>query len=200
MLLRDMVYDGHVPGLRVAPEWWEPRHPQEYLPAVDDPVALRDPAPDRNRVPYTVRWPLIDDQFQPIYTPQLNGFVGTLIASARQPVTGEEVGTETGTTDRIIVNRATGTEADSEVGDVTVLVQPDVTSLETILSIGQNEGVSPDISEQGNEATAELGTASVNVQTAVTGNEASTELADEDTQVVEAGWGSGAFGEGTYSN
>lgn len=43
---RDLVEDGHVPGLLVAPDWWEPRHPQEDPPSVKDPVALFRPTPE----------------------------------------------------------------------------------------------------------------------------------------------------------
>lgn len=46
MLLRDMVFDGHLPNMRVDPAWWEPKHPQERLPAGDDPVQLWRPSPE----------------------------------------------------------------------------------------------------------------------------------------------------------
>lgn len=46
MRYRDLVEDGHVPGLLVHPDWWEPRHPQEIPPDVTDPVALWRPAPE----------------------------------------------------------------------------------------------------------------------------------------------------------
>lgn len=46
MLLRDMVFDGQFPNLRVDPAWFEPKHPQEQLKRVDDPVALWRPAPE----------------------------------------------------------------------------------------------------------------------------------------------------------
>lgn len=46
MLLRDMVFDGQYPNLRVDPAWFEPKHPQENLPRLDDPVALWRPAPE----------------------------------------------------------------------------------------------------------------------------------------------------------
>ena len=49
MLLRDMVYDGEIPRLLVDPAWFEPRHPQEYLPETLDAIALRKPAPELNR-------------------------------------------------------------------------------------------------------------------------------------------------------
>lgn len=76
LLLRDMVTDGHVRGLLVAPEWREPMHPQEYMPAVDEAITLYDPAPPTNNVPYTVRWPLIDDQFETVRTLQVSAAVG----------------------------------------------------------------------------------------------------------------------------
>lgn len=40
---RDLVEDGHIPGLLVASDWWEPRHPQEDPPDVTDPIALYRP-------------------------------------------------------------------------------------------------------------------------------------------------------------
>lgn len=46
MRYRDLVEDGHIPGLLVHPDWWEPKHPQETPVRVDDPVALYRPAPE----------------------------------------------------------------------------------------------------------------------------------------------------------
>jgi hypothetical protein len=46
MRYRDLVEDGHVPGLLVHPDWWEPQHPQEIPVTVEDPVALFRPAPE----------------------------------------------------------------------------------------------------------------------------------------------------------
>ena len=46
MRYRDLVEDGHVPGLLVHPDWWEPKHPQEIPVTIDDPVALYRPAPE----------------------------------------------------------------------------------------------------------------------------------------------------------
>ena len=46
MLYRDLVEDGHVPGLLVHPDWWEPKHPQETPVEVTDPIALSRPAPE----------------------------------------------------------------------------------------------------------------------------------------------------------
>lgn len=46
MRYRDLVEDGHVPGLLVHPDWWEPKHPQETPPDMTDPIALRRPAPE----------------------------------------------------------------------------------------------------------------------------------------------------------
>lgn len=49
LLLRDMVEDGHIPGLMVDPEFYEPVHPREQIPVPgDDPQALRYPAPRRD--------------------------------------------------------------------------------------------------------------------------------------------------------
>lgn len=46
VLLNEMVFDGRYPNMRVAPDWYEGKHPQEYLPAVDDPTALFRPSPE----------------------------------------------------------------------------------------------------------------------------------------------------------
>lgn len=46
MLLRDMIFDGRFPNMRVDPDWYEARHPLETLPMVDDPVALYRPSPE----------------------------------------------------------------------------------------------------------------------------------------------------------
>lgn len=40
---RELVEDGHIPRLLVAPDWWEPKHPQETPPVVTDPIALQRP-------------------------------------------------------------------------------------------------------------------------------------------------------------
>ena len=47
MLLKDMMADGYYPSLIVDPAWYEPRHPQESLPEIQDPVSLWRPAPER---------------------------------------------------------------------------------------------------------------------------------------------------------
>ena len=49
MLLRNMIADGYYPNLIVDPMWYEPKHPQESLPSVHDPVTLFRPAPDRDQ-------------------------------------------------------------------------------------------------------------------------------------------------------
>jgi len=46
MRYRDLVEDGHIPGLLVHPDWWEPKHPQEIPVEVTDPIALYRPAPE----------------------------------------------------------------------------------------------------------------------------------------------------------
>jgi len=46
MMYRDLVQDGHIPGLLVHPDWWEPKHPQEIPVDVTDPIALYRPAPE----------------------------------------------------------------------------------------------------------------------------------------------------------
>jgi len=46
MRYKDLVEDGHVYGLLVHPDWWEPKHPQEVPVTVTDPIALFRPAPE----------------------------------------------------------------------------------------------------------------------------------------------------------
>lgn len=46
MPYRDLVEDGHIKGMLVHPDWWEPKHPQETPPDVTDPIALYRPSPE----------------------------------------------------------------------------------------------------------------------------------------------------------
>jgi hypothetical protein len=46
MAYGDLVEDGHIPGLLVHPDWYEPRHPQELPVDASDSVALWHPAPE----------------------------------------------------------------------------------------------------------------------------------------------------------
>lgn len=43
---RDSVFDGYYPSLRVHPECFEDKHPQETLVKVSDPIALWKPFPE----------------------------------------------------------------------------------------------------------------------------------------------------------
>ena len=45
-MLRDLVFDGYMPGIRVCVGCYDSRHPQEYPVDVTDPEALWRPAPD----------------------------------------------------------------------------------------------------------------------------------------------------------
>ncbi len=49
MLLRDMVYDGEWPDMRVHPDEYDPQHPQEYIPDEYDPESLWDPTTDLDK-------------------------------------------------------------------------------------------------------------------------------------------------------
>ena len=49
MFLNDMISDGYYPNLVVDPAWYEPKHPQEALPSVSDPIVLFRPAPEREQ-------------------------------------------------------------------------------------------------------------------------------------------------------
>jgi hypothetical protein len=44
--LRNLIFDGYYPWMRVHEECYEARHPQEKLVSVTDPIALYRPAPD----------------------------------------------------------------------------------------------------------------------------------------------------------
>jgi hypothetical protein len=46
VLRRDMVEDDQIPGMLVARDWYEPRHPQEFPISVTDPEALWKPSPE----------------------------------------------------------------------------------------------------------------------------------------------------------
>lgn len=60
MLLRDMVPDGHIPGMLVDPAWYEPKHPLEKIKTKSDPIAVRKPAPDKSPSGYTLQVPFYD--------------------------------------------------------------------------------------------------------------------------------------------
>lgn len=55
-LLRNLVRDGQT-GLPVLPKNWEPRHPQEIPVYVEDPEALRAPAPNLDQQLYIAPMP-----------------------------------------------------------------------------------------------------------------------------------------------
>lgn len=61
MLLKDMVQDGYQPGLMVAPEYYDPVHPQEKLqPIGADAIAVKHPAPDLDRPQVVISMPAYD--------------------------------------------------------------------------------------------------------------------------------------------
>lgn len=183
LLLRDMVEDGHQKGLQVAPDWYEPRHPQEYIPRVEEAVALRFPSPARNRVPYTVRFPMLDEQLQKIVIPQVKTDIGLYRARSDQPVTGEEVTTEQ--------NDAVANSTSVPDGQELVATADDIATFRVTLN-------DPGILDQ--ESTTELGAEATSGTVGEDGNEATSETGTVNVVVVEAGFGSGAFGEGTWSN
>lgn len=51
MLNKDMVRDGYKKNLLVRSDWYEPYPPQEQLARVEDPIALKQPAPDVSAPP-----------------------------------------------------------------------------------------------------------------------------------------------------
>lgn len=48
-LRRLLTYDGQFPDLLVCDECWDPKHPQEYLVAMSDPVTIYDSTGDPDR-------------------------------------------------------------------------------------------------------------------------------------------------------
>jgi hypothetical protein len=48
-LRRELVYDGQYADLLVCPECWDPKHPQEYLSRVKDPVTIFDSTGDPDK-------------------------------------------------------------------------------------------------------------------------------------------------------
>lgn len=63
LLRKDMVEDGHIEGLLVAPEWYEPRHPQELPPRdTEDPIAIYKPSPE-DRLDDVSSCALIEEMF-----------------------------------------------------------------------------------------------------------------------------------------
>jgi len=48
---RDLVEDGHVKGLMVAPDWYEPKHPQESPVVATDSSSLHRPSPEFSAPP-----------------------------------------------------------------------------------------------------------------------------------------------------
>lgn len=67
MLLTELKYDGQYNDLLVCVDCWDPKHPQEYLPAYSDPVSLYDPTgdPDKENAK--------DDATTDIFNPDLFG-------------------------------------------------------------------------------------------------------------------------------
>lgn len=49
-LRRYLVYDGQYPDMLVCTDCWDPKHPQEYLPDVSDPVTIYDPTGDPEKI------------------------------------------------------------------------------------------------------------------------------------------------------
>ncbi len=69
MLRRLMVYDGQFPDLLVCSDCWDPKHPQEYLPPVTDPIVIYDPTGDPDKVQAStlvLTWPFFDGTSMPL--------------------------------------------------------------------------------------------------------------------------------------
>lgn len=67
-LLRELVFDGQYPNMRVCTSCFEPKHPQENLKRIDDPVALWRPAPENLSPPSA---PVLSGTLQDISTIEL---------------------------------------------------------------------------------------------------------------------------------
>ena len=68
-LLKELVYDGQFPDLLVCRPCYDPKHPQEYLPDVKDPVTLYDPTGDLDRAvanQITVELPMLYFEVSPV--------------------------------------------------------------------------------------------------------------------------------------
>ena len=83
-LLRELIPDGQTRGLLVTRNSYEPRHPQEGVPDVYDPVALQNPAPNQDRPLIEILMPTVNE---------LTLFENTRIVSTIQlgPITAEVV-------------------------------------------------------------------------------------------------------------
>lgn len=60
MPLNELVWDGAIPGIQVAPEWYEPPHPQERLEPLGPPAIIEHPAPRHDSIDQTITFPLYD--------------------------------------------------------------------------------------------------------------------------------------------
>ena len=87
MRYRDLVEDGHVPGLLVHPQWWEPKHPQEIPIDVTDPIALYKPAPEISIPDGYADAENLDGGMEPITPPMGSSPAGTLEVA----MSGDEV-------------------------------------------------------------------------------------------------------------
>lgn len=58
--LRTLIEDGYVKGLLVEPRCYDGPHPQENIRPVDDPVAVKRPAPDRDKPKTLVNFPTFE--------------------------------------------------------------------------------------------------------------------------------------------
>ena len=87
MLRRLMVYDGQFPDLLVCPDCWDPKHPQEYLVAVTDPITIYDPTGDPDKA--------AANRLTIPYPPLINGEVPNLQLQIGVMVRAVEVVAET---------------------------------------------------------------------------------------------------------
>jgi len=72
MRYRDLVEDGHIPGLLVHPAWYEPRHPQELPVDTSDAVALWEPAPEISVPPDQAACPISPEDLRFFQTTTLD--------------------------------------------------------------------------------------------------------------------------------
>ncbi len=67
MLRRKLIPDGQYPDLLVAPDEWDPKHPQESLPPTADPETIYNPTGDPDKEAAK------DDDTPDIFDPDLFG-------------------------------------------------------------------------------------------------------------------------------
>ena len=80
--LNSMVRDGYRPRILVAPEDYDPEEPQEHSIPNRDAAGLLNPAPDNERIPHTITWPIYDISSDATLTSlRENEYIGNIVYS-----------------------------------------------------------------------------------------------------------------------